>query len=70
MKNLLAPLCAHTPTIDFYDRAFKIHASNSISFYDALIVQAALDLKCKKLYSEDLQAGQKFDSLVITNPFV
>jgi len=35
-----------------------------------LIVQAALDCGCVKLYSEDMQDGQQFDSLTIVNPFV
>jgi predicted nucleic acid-binding protein len=40
-----------------------------ISFWDALVVQAALDAGCDRLYSEDLNAGQKFGPLVVVNPF-
>jgi len=39
------------------------------SFYDSLIVAAALDAGCKTLYSEDLQQGQRIDGLTIQNPF-
>lgn len=70
IEDLLKPLCAHSPNLDFYKRALKLCASNSINFYDALIVQAALDCGCVKLYSEDMQDGQQFDSLTIINPFV
>ena len=70
MNDLLKPLCAHAPTFDFYERTLRIHASNSISFYDALVVQAALDLECNKLYSEDLQNGQQFGGLIVINPFI
>ena len=40
-----------------------------LSFWDALAVQAALDAGCDRLYSEDLNAGQKFGPLVVVNPF-
>jgi len=40
-----------------------------ISFWDALVVQAAIEAGCDCLYSEDLNAGQKFGSLVVVNPF-
>ena len=70
IDDLLKPLCAHSPNFDFYKRALKLRASYDINFYDALIVQAALDCSCVKLYSEDMQDGQQFDSLSIINPFV
>jgi predicted nucleic acid-binding protein len=40
-----------------------------VSFYDALIVAAAMDADCKVLYSEDLQDGQKFGAVTVENPF-
>jgi predicted nucleic acid-binding protein len=70
IDDLLKPLCAHSPDFDFYIRALKLCALNSINFYDALIVQAALDCGCVSLYSEDMQDGQQFGSLTIINPFV
>ncbi|MCF8308737.1 MAG: PIN domain-containing protein [Bacteroidales bacterium] len=40
------------------------------SFYDSLIIAAALEVSVGILYSEDLQDGQIIhDSLKITNPF-
>src|SRR5665213_1468434 len=42
IDNLLKPLCVHSPDFEFYKRALKLCASNSMNFYDALIVQAAL----------------------------
>lgn len=41
-----------------------------LSFWDALVVQAAIDAGCDTLYSEDLDAGQRFGTVVIVNPFV
>src|ERR1035437_3873124 len=63
MTDLLKPLCAHVPYFDFYKRVLKLYASKSLGFYDAMIIQAAIDLGCKTLYSEDLQAGQQFGTL-------
>jgi predicted nucleic acid-binding protein len=40
-----------------------------ISFWDALIVQAALRAGAEILYTEDLQDGQVFESLTVRNPF-
>jgi predicted nucleic acid-binding protein len=69
VSRLLKPLCAHVPTIEFYERSLKLFASHSLGFYDALIIQAANDLGCRTLYSEDLQDGQRFGSLTVKNPF-
>jgi predicted nucleic acid-binding protein len=48
-----------------------IHRSrnNQLSFWDALIVQAAVEGHASTLYSEDMQHGQMFDSLRVVNPF-
>jgi predicted nucleic acid-binding protein len=40
-----------------------------LSFWDAAVVQAALEAGCSKLCTEDLNAGQRFGGLVIENPF-
>lgn len=42
----------------------------SISFWDALIVEAALKGGAEKLLTEDLQNGQIVDGLQIENPFI
>jgi predicted nucleic acid-binding protein len=43
--------------------------ADRMSFWDALIVEAALSSGAALLYSEDLQAGRKFDGLEVVNPF-
>ena len=42
---------------------------NRISFWDALIVRAAVSGGCSRLLSEDLNDGQAFGAIVIENPF-
>lgn len=40
-----------------------------LSFWDAMIVQAALQAGASVLYSEDMQDGRAFESMMIRNPF-
>jgi predicted nucleic acid-binding protein len=49
--------------------ASQLQQKANLSFWDAMIVQAAIDAGCDRLYSEDLNAGQKIGALVIVNPF-
>jgi len=42
---------------------------HSLAFYDALIVAAAVEAGCDRLYSEDLQHGRRFGDCVVVNPF-
>ena len=41
-----------------------------LSFWDALIVEAALRGGADRILTEDLQHGQRIESLAIENPFV
>jgi|HubBroStandDraft_6_1064221.scaffolds.fasta_scaffold1055832_2 predicted nucleic acid-binding protein len=41
----------------------------TLSFWDSLIIQAALRGGASVLYTEDLQDGQVFESLTVRNPF-
>jgi len=56
-----------TPALIF--SAMDRHASGQFSFWDALIVEAALAGGAKLLYTEDLQDGLTVDGLTIRNPF-
>ena len=49
--------------------AIDLHRLHGISFWDALVVRAALASGCSRLYSEDLQEGRRFEGLEIVNPF-
>ena len=49
--------------------AIRRSQANQLSFWDGLIVQAALAGGASVLYSEDMQAGQVFDGLRVENPF-
>jgi predicted nucleic acid-binding protein len=51
---VLEPLCEVFSRIELYQQALEIAAEWRFSFYDALIVAAALQAECGVLYSEDL----------------
>lgn len=48
--------------------AVTLEARHQISFWDALIVQAAQSCGAKILYSEDFSNGQTYGSLRVVNP--
>jgi len=51
-------------------RASRLRDAYSFSYWDSLIVAAALDVGCTTLYSEDMQHGQEVENrLTIINPF-
>ena len=49
--------------------AIDLTRLHEISFWDALIVQAAKAANCSVLYTEDLHHGATFEGLAIVNPF-
>jgi predicted nucleic acid-binding protein len=52
------------------EQAWKIQDRYQLSYWDALIVAAAKASSCVYLLTEDLQAGQTLDGIVVVNPFL
>jgi predicted nucleic acid-binding protein len=50
-------------------RAASRSASESISHWDALIVEAAVEAGADTVYSEDLQAGSGYRGVTVVDPF-
>lgn len=48
--------------------AHELAGSEQLSWFDALIVEAALRSGCRRLYSEDLGHGRRFGELEVHNP--
>ena len=69
INSFLGKLVAHVPSIQFYEAAIELQHRYNLSFYDALVIQAATDLRCTTFLSEDMQHGQKIGELTIVNPF-
>jgi predicted nucleic acid-binding protein len=49
--------------------ARRIRRSTSYSWWDCILLAAALDLGCTHFLSEDLQDGQRIEGLTIVDPF-
>ena len=59
----------YVPQLNDVIAAVDLHRLHGLSFWDAMIVRAAMAAGCGRLYSEDLQAGRRFEGLEIVNPF-
>lgn len=70
LDAILSPLLVVGASIGLYSKAIDIQSRYRFSFYDALIVAAALEAGCTRLLTEDLQHGQRIGDLVIENPFL
>ncbi len=61
----------HTNTQITIIKACEIAERYQFSFYDSMIIAAALESKCEVLYSEDMQHNQIIDDKIkIMNPFL
>ena len=69
LSNILEPLCEVFSSTRLFQRALEISGRWKFSFYDSLIVAAALSVDSKTLYTEDLQHNQKIEDMIIVNPF-
>ena len=69
LDRVLGPLCEVLPTLELYRHTIGLAARWKYSFYDSLIIAAALQSECTLLYTEDLQHGQEVEGVTLTNPF-
>ena len=72
-RNDIRDLGAWQPTVVDHATiatAWDLEDRYSLSWWDSLIVASAVELGCDRLLTEDLQDGQEFDRLVVTNPFL
>lgn len=65
------PLCDVEPlTLDTHETGLFLAERYQLSVYDAMIVAAALEADCQRLFSEDMQNGLVIEqTLTIHNPF-
>jgi predicted nucleic acid-binding protein len=69
VDNFMRAFQVHSLTPSVCKDAFRIAKQYGFSFWDSLIVAAALECGCATLYTEDLQDGQVIDeTLTICNP--
>ena len=59
----------HAPGAGDVIAAVELHERHDLSFWDAMIVQSAAALGCDVLYSEGLNAGQRYEDVHVVDPF-
>src|ERR1035441_4861457 len=70
LSTVFRPLLGVHSSQALYAEALHLHAQSGLSWYDALIVSAAIQARCDLVFTEDLQHGQRFGSLQVRNPFL
>jgi predicted nucleic acid-binding protein len=50
--------------------AIDLHRLHQVSFWDGLIIRAAQQARCARIYTEDLQHGRRFEGVEVVNPFL
>ena len=67
--DALSPIGVVVPDADIVRRALDARAEYGVHFYDGMIVAAAERGGCGRIWSEDLNAGQKYFGIAVENPF-
>lgn len=65
----LAHWHVHAPAAPDVLAAIDIHRQTGSSFWDSMILRSAQELGCPTVYSEDLNAGQAYAGVLVSNPF-
>src|SRR5689334_18989465 len=69
LTQVLMPLCDVSPSERLYADALSIADETGWSFYDSLVVSAAIVAGCQSVLTEDLQDGRSIRGVTIRNPF-
>ena len=69
-QTVFLPLLAVQSSHTLFSQALRLEDKHRLSWYDALIVAAAVESQCTILYSEDMHDGHRFGELEIKNPFL
>ena len=69
LDDVLAPFWRVMPSHALYRRGLAVQERYALGFYDALILAAALQAGCTRLWSEDMRDGLRVERLTVRNPF-
>jgi predicted nucleic acid-binding protein len=67
--DTLSPIKLVLPDGGIVRRAVEARENYGLHFYDGMIVAAAERAGCERIWSEDLNAGQKYFGVEVRNPF-
>lgn len=70
VSEVFLPLSLVETSFDLYGEALEVFRHNKLSWFDAMIVGAAVRAGCASLYTEDMQHGAIIRGVKIVNPFL
>lgn len=70
LRKVLNPLCQVYTDLPLLENGLNISDETSYSFYDSLILAAAIKANCDVLYSEDFQHRQIVQGVKIVNLYL
>lgn len=70
LTTVFRPLWSIQPSPGLFMEAIRITGRYGLSWWDSLIVAAALEGQCAVLFTEDLRHDMRIGSLRVTNPFL
>ena len=59
----------HRPGHSDVLNAARLHRRHKISWWDAMILNSAIETGCSVLWSEDLSDGHRYGAVTVRNPF-
>ena len=69
LLDALGPLRVVLPDADMVRRAVEARIKYGVHFYDGMILAAAERGGCGRIWSEDLNTGQRYFGISVQNPF-
>ena len=69
LATVFRPLLTVQSSQALYSEALRLTGKHRLSWYDSIVVAAAMEAGCSLLYSEDMQSGRRFGDLRIQSPF-
>lgn len=70
LTAVFRPLLAVESSLNLLQHGLYICSRFNFSWFDSLIVAAAIEARCDVLYTEDLQGSFEIEGLRVENPFV
>jgi predicted nucleic acid-binding protein len=67
--DALGPIPIVVTDADMVRRAVEVQGRYGLHFYDSMIIAAAERAGCERIWSEDLNSGQKYFGISVQNPF-
>jgi predicted nucleic acid-binding protein len=69
LLDTFAPIKVILPDEGMVRRAVEARATYGLHFFDGMIVAAAERASCERIWSEDLNVGQKYFGVLVQDPF-